>query len=127
MNKWGQALQSMAPSAPDPGMGRGNVPFAPGILSNSNATPGSSSELFNNLAGTIQGSRAREGMRTATAAHPTQPGADQAPQMAPPQGLQWTPEVQGQIMQYLMNMLKDTGRNWRMTTTGGTMNETPGY
>lgn len=108
-------------------MGSGSQPYAPGIMNGNYATSGSSSELFNNLAGTMQGQRARDGMRQATATHSSQPGSDQMPQPGQQSGLQWTPEVQGQIMDYLMNMLKTTGRNWRMTTTGGTTNQTPGY
>lgn len=127
MNKWGQALQSLAPSAPEPGYGRGNVPFAPGVMSGNPGTPGSSSELFNNMQRIATGQQARQGMSQATAIPSGQPGSDQMPQMGPPTGIQWTPEVQGEIMNYLMNMLRNTGRNWRMTTTGGTQYETPGY
>jgi hypothetical protein len=119
MNKWGEALHALSPRPPDPGMGRGNVPFAPGIMSGNASTPGSSSQLFAGLQGQNDLQNARAGMMQATATPSGQPGADGPPQRGQ-QPIQWTPDVQQQVMGYLMNMLRSTGRDWKLTTTGGT-------
>lgn len=118
MNQWSEALKSLAPKAGDPGRGTGNLPYAPGIVSGDPSTPGSSSELFGGLDREMRGQQARTGMTQATAAPSNTPQSMQSPQ-APPQQMQWTPQVQAQVMNYLMTMLRQTGRNWKMTTTGG--------
>jgi hypothetical protein len=119
MDTWSNALKSLAPAAPEPGNGRGNIPYAPGIMTGNTATPGSSSQLFAGLQGQNDLQNARAGMMQATATPSQQPGSSAAPQPGQ-QPIQWTPQVQQQIMAYLMNMLKDTGKDWKMTTTGGT-------
>jgi hypothetical protein len=88
-------------------------------MSGQTSTPGSSSQLFAGLQGQNDLQNARAGMAQATATPSGQPGSDAMPQKGQ-QPIQWTPEVQQQIMGYLMNMLKSTGPNWKLTTTGGT-------
>ena len=119
MNQWDNALKALAPGPSTPGRGTGNQPFAPGMMNGDYATPGSSSQLFSRL-GQLQGQQGiRQSMQQATGAYSGTPGSDQPPQAGPPMSMQWTPEVQQEVMNYLMNVLRSTSPGWKMTTTGG--------
>lgn len=121
MDKWGNALKAMAPSAGDPGMGVGNQPYAAGLMSGQvpgqiHQIPGGSggaSDLYQRLQGLNNGSNARQQISQVVA------GSDPSQVQPPPSSLQWTPEVQQQVMQYLMTILKQTRPGDKMTTTGG--------
>lgn len=114
MKQWEQAFKSMAPSAGNPGMGQGNIPFAPGAMTgNFGGQQGGMSGLLQNIQQRQNGAQARQlGSAVVSGADPSSVPPPQ-PQMV------WTPEVQAQIMQYLMSIYKQARPGDRMTTTGG--------
>ena len=114
MNQWKQAFDAMAPSAPkagNPGMGAGNVPFAPGMMSGK--FPG-------------QNPSSRGGSATTTPLNmpsgmPVQsPPAQEDPRM-------WNAQMSQQVLRYLMGLLDASSPKMKMTTTGGYQPEGRGY
>lgn len=110
MNQWGNAIQAMSPQAGQPGQGAGNVPYAKGVMS---GQYGGIQDMFQKVGQTNGMQQARQGMVQFTS------GADpSAIQMSPAQ-MQWTPEVQQHVMQYLMQLLQTTQPRDQVSTTGG--------
>lgn len=104
-----------APNPATPGMGAGNIPFAPGMMSG--RMPG-----MQHLPPESGGSRYSSG--NTAQANTSFPSATPSPGQ---QGMmqqdprQWTAQMSQQVVQYLMKLLEPTTPNMKMTTTGGAM------
>jgi len=117
METWDQAFKALAPQAAQPGTGAGGRPYAPGIVNGEYGNPGSHS-LFNRLGQMAGQNGARQAMQAATSQYSGTPGSDQPPAMPPQPSLQWTPQVQQEVLNYIMGLLSG-GQSYQMTTTGG--------
>lgn len=102
-NQIGQAYGANAPRPAQPGQGMGNRAYAPGVMSgNYRATP---------EAHAMYRGAQREMDRQNAGNYPIRPGgppaSPQPMQQGQPQGQpsQWTPMMQAQILDYLMNLM----------------------
>lgn len=114
-NKWRTAIKAMSPAPSQPGMGAGGIPGAKGLMQGSQNRM-SLTDLIGNIGFGQQKDNARQQMSNAMMSPDgSMPPAQPANQMP----MQWTPQVQQQVMQYLMGVFQQTKPGDRMTTTGG--------
>lgn len=131
VNKWANAMESLAPAAGQPGRGAGNIPYAPGVMSGK--YPGISGEaqrLYSNLDGIQKRDSAVSQMGNMLAQGQSAPqgeGGSPTPSSAPPPPMPNSGmEQQQHVLQYIMSLLRPNS-GMTITTTGGFMDKGKGY
>lgn len=120
MNKWTQAIQSFDPSQKRVGMGSGNIPYAPGIM-----RPPSFGETMQKIQGVNERQQMQQMMRPGNIPGNAPQGGmtPSGPGMSGMGQMQWGPEHQKHLMEYLMGILQSTQPGDHISTTGGMVNK----